>query len=270
MKIFIFFVICSFLWIIPLAAVEFDTSTGEEDIVFMSTDGEVNLGDSLAKSVARQFYIVKDADMQEKVEKIGQRIAAVCDRKDIIYHFAVIDLKGADRQDDKPIINAFSIPGGYVYVFKDLYNKAANDDELAGVIAHEVGHIVGRHGVKRMQMAFGANLLMILGSQAQTDGHAGRAFEAINTLMMSYGRDDELFADKMAVKYTKKAEYNPEAVPDFLEKLWEVEKDEPLRPYISQRSHPYLAVRIAKAKEEVLGKMDFNSYINLPTDQQRN
>lgn len=269
MKILSLLLTAVFLAATSLFAVEFDTSTGEEDVVFMSTDGEVNMGDSLSKSVAKKFDIIKDPQVQARIDKIGQGLASACDRKDLIYHFTVIDLKRQDRQDDKPIINAFALPGGYVYVFKDLYDKAASDDELAGVMAHEVGHIVARHGVKRMQAAFGANIFMILASQAQTDGNAGKTFAALNTLMMAYSREDELFADRMAIKYTRKAGYNPEAVPDFLEKLWEIEKEEPERPYISQRSHPYLAIRIAKAREEAAGKMDFTSYINVPTDQPR-
>lgn len=257
-----------FMSAVMLHAVEFDTSGGEEDVVFMSTDGEVNLGDSLAKSVEKKFQLVKDEAVQKRADEIGQKIAAICDRKDIIYRFRVIDLKDGDRDEDKPVINAFALPGGYVYVFKDLYDKAENDDELAGVIAHETGHIVARHSAKRMQAAFGANLLMIIASQTSTQ-NAGKAYAAINSLMQSYGREDETFADKLAVKYTRKAGYNPEGVVSFLQKLMELQKKEPLRPYISERSHPYLSIRISNAKQEVTGKMDFDDYINIPTETRK-
>lgn len=247
-------------------AIEFDTSTGDEDVVFMSTDGEVNLGDSLSRSVEKRFRIVKDEAVQKRIDIIGQKIAAVCDRKDIIYHFKVIDDKGAPV----PMINAFSLPGGYVYVFKDLYDKFSSDDELAGVIAHEVAHIVARHAVKRMQGAFGANMLMVLASQTQTNGqNLGKAMTAISSLMLSYSRDDELFADKLSIKYAKKSGYNPEGVVKVLEGLWEVEKKEPERRYVADRTHPYLSIRLSNAKQEIYGKMDFNDYINVPTETRR-
>lgn len=251
-------------------AVEFETSTGEEEIVLMSTDGEVNLGDSLSKSVEKQFKVVKDEAAQKRVDDIGQRIAAACDRKDIVYHFKVIDIKANNDNEQRPVINAFSLPGGYVYVFKDLYDTVKNDSELAGVIAHETAHIVARHSAKRMQMAYGYNILMILASQTQTDReNLARAYMAINSLMQSYSREDETFADKLSVKYTKKAGYDPEGVVSFLEKLWEIQKKEPLRPYISEKSHPYLSIRISNAKQEVTGKMDFEDYINIPTQTRR-
>ena len=249
-------------------AVEFETLTGEEDVVFMSTDGEVNLGDSLAKSVEKRFFVVDDEAIQNKINEMGQKVAAICDRKDIIYHFKVIDAR--EKNPDTPIINAFSLPGGYVYVFKDLYDRVANDDELEGVIAHEVGHIVARHSVKRMQAAYGANILLILASQAQRSNQdMGRTFEAINALMASYSRDDETFADKLAVKYCRKAGYNPEGMVTFLQKLLEWQKKEPDRPYVGEADHPYFSVRISNAKEEVYGKMDFNAYINVPTRTRR-
>lgn len=245
-------------------AVEFDTSEGKEDIILMSTDGEVNLGDSLSKSVEKKFKPTADEAAQKRVDTIGQRLASECDRKDIIYHFKVID----DKESPRPVINAFSLPGGYVYIFKDLYDKlGTDDDELAAVIAHEIAHIVARHGVKRMQSAYGYNILLLLASQAQTDsGNVGRAFAAINSLMSSYSREDEIFADKLSVKYSKKAGYNPEGAVRVLETLWEIEKNEPQRRYIEEMSHPYLSIRISKVRQEVYGKMDFNDYINIPTE----
>jgi len=270
LKLFLFTFLVFFSLTRNSVAIEYETSTGQEDLVLMSTDGEVNLGISLAKSVEKEFKVVKDEQIQERVNTIGQKIASICDRKDIIYYFKVIDLK--EKDPDRPIINAFSLPGGYVYIFKDLYDKMNDTDELAAVISHEVGHIVARHAVKRMQNAYGATILMVLATAAKTNsGGAGQAFEAINTLMMAYGRDDELFADKCSVKYTKKAGYNPQAIVSVLQKLWEFEKKEPIGRYVDAKSHshPYISIRLSKAKEEINGKMDFNDYINLPTDTGR-
>lgn len=264
-----FFLLASlfvFMSAVMIYAVEFDTSTGEEDIVFMSTDGEVNLGDSLSKSVEKRFKLIEDEALQKRINDIGQKLASLCDRRDIIYHFKLIE----DKEKERPMINAFSLPGGYVYMFKDLYDKLEGDDELAAVIAHEIAHIVARHGVKRMQSTFGYNILMVLASQTQTDrGNMGRAFAAINSLMSSYSREDEVFADKLSVKYTKKAGYNPEGVVKVLQKLWDIQREEPQRRYVEDRSHPYLSIRVSKAKQEIYGKMDFNDYINIPAETRK-
>jgi beta-barrel assembly-enhancing protease len=265
-KSFLLVMLFLFANIAKTDAIEFDTSTGEEDIVFMSTDGEVNMGDSLSKSVEKRFKLVKDDAVQKRIADIGNKIADVCDRKDIIYHFKVIE----DKDQEEPTINAFSLPGGYVYIFKDLYEKLKSDDELAGVIAHEVAHIVARHGVKRMQSAFGYNILMVLASQARTDGRTvGKAYAAINSLMLSYSREDEIFADKLSVKYTKKADYNPEGIIKILQMLWEIQRKEPRRQYRAGMTHPYLSIRLSKVKQEIYGKMDFTDYINIPTQTRR-
>ena len=149
-----------------------------------------------------------------------------------------------------------------------MYDKLNTDDEIAAVLAHETGHIVARHAVKRLQAAYGSAIFVILGSQARSPG-TGRAVAAIDSLMLHNSREDELFADKLSVKYAKKAGFNPEGVVKVLQFLWETQKKEPIRPYVSEMTHPYLSVRLSEAKQEVNGKMDFNDYINLPTDTGR-
>lgn len=257
----VFFLVCS-----QVHALEFETSTGDEDIVFMSTDSEVNLGDSLSKSVEKQFTVVEDEAMQARVQEIGQRIASVCDRKDIFYHFTVID----DEKKEKPIVNAFALPGGYVYLFKDLCDEVQSDDELAGIIAHEVAHIVARHGVKKMQASLGYNILVLLAHRVEDNpANVGRAYSAIHSLMLSYSREDEAVADNFSVKYVKKAGFNPEGVINFLTRLLEIQKERPERRFFGSMSHPYLSVRLANVKKEVYGKMDFVDYINIPTSTRR-
>jgi len=244
-------------------SVEYETVTGQEDFVFMSTEKEVAMGKSLDKAVKKKFKPIEDQDIQKRVNAIGQRIALVCDRRDIRYHFTVID----DEEKEEPIINAFATPGGYIYIFKDMYDKMESDDEIAAILSHEIAHIVTRHAVKRMEASLGYNIAMIVASAVQTENRheLGRTYAAISTLMLSYSREDELFADKLSVKYTKKAGYNPEAVVSLLQKLWEIIRKGPEKRYVSHKSHPYLSIRISKAKQEVYGKMDFTDYINLPT-----
>jgi predicted Zn-dependent protease len=194
--------------------------------------------------------------VQKRVEDIGKKIAAVCDRKEIDYHFAVL-------QDDE--VNAVSLPGGFVYVNSGLVDKVANDDELAGVLAHEVGHIVARHSIKKLQGYQGYSLLRILLAQVpQAGSEVGTAADvAFTELLLGYGREDELLADQLSVRYTKLAGYNPRAMVDFLKKLEEINKRKPLQPRNYFKTHPYVPDRIRVIKQELGEQINFKDYINI-------
>jgi predicted Zn-dependent protease len=238
------------------ATQEYNTATGKEDIIFIDTQKEVNMGKSIAEGIEKSKEIKLDPDplMTERVNEVGRKIADVSDRKEVSYTFRVID------KDD---VNAFALPGGYVFVFKGLVDKVSKDDELAAVIAHEIAHVVARHSIKRLQGGVGYNILQILMAvtgAGRTD--AGRIDAAFGQLIMSYSREDEALADKLALKYLKEAGYDPWAVVSLLKKLQESDKAEPIRPYTSYRSHPYVADRIRMVKQELTGEVDFNDYMN--------
>src|SRR3989338_2680098 len=235
---------------------EYNTATGKEDIIFVNTQKEVNIGKSIAQSIEKSKEIKLDPDplMTEHVREVGQKIASVSDRKEVEYVFRVID------KDD---VNAFALPGGYVFVFKGLVDKISNDDELAAVIAHEIAHVVARHSIKRLHGGVGYNILqilMVVTGAGRSD--AGRIDAAFGQLIMSYSREDEALADKLAVKYLKEAGYDPWAVVSLLKKLQEADRTAPIRPYTGYRSHPYVADRIRIVKQELSGEVDFNDYMN--------
>ena len=235
---------------------EYNLATRKEENLFFSTASEVKLGRSLARKVEQRFEFSQDPRLQERVDKIGQKLILVCERKDITYSFTVLE-------DEK--VNAFALPGGYIYVNTALVKKADSDDEIAAVLAHEMGHIVARHSIKRLQAALGYSLISILTLVATKDARFKRGTDlAFSQIMLGYSREDELLADQLSVKYLEKSGYNPEAVISFLNKLKQIEKEAPLKPLVAgyARTHPYLPQRIAAVKEQVYGKMDFNDYIN--------
>jgi len=235
---------------------EYNTATGKEDIIFVDTQKEVNIGKSIAESIEKNKEIKLDPDplMTERVNEVGQKIASVSDRKEVEYVFRVVD------KDD---VNAFALPGGYVFVFKGLVDKVSNDDELAAVIAHEIAHVVARHSIKRLQGSVGYDILRILMAITGAGrGDSGRIDAAFGQLIMSYSREDEALADKLAIKYLKGAGYDPWAVVSLLKKLQDADKIAPIRPYTSYRSHPYVADRIRMVKQELSGEVDFTDYMN--------
>jgi predicted Zn-dependent protease len=179
----------------------------------------------------------------------------VCDRKDIDYNFKVLD-------DEE--VNAFSLPGGFVYVNKGLVDRVANDDELAGVLGHEIGHIVARHSIKKLQAVQGYSLLRALIGVASKSAGVGNAADiAFSELMVGYSREDELLADQLGVRYLKLAGYDPNAMITFLEKLQEVNRRKPLTPMNYFKTHPYVPDRIRVVKQELGERIEFKDYINI-------
>ena len=236
---------------------EYNIVTGEQELYYYSTDKEVRLGTSIDRQLMEEFELVEDPLVQERVEVIGNKIVSVCDRKDIDYTFKVID---------EEEVNAISLPGGFVYIYKGLVDKAGSDDELAAVIAHEVGHIVARHSIKKLQGYQGYSLLRMLIAQAPVSGSGGAATAAdaaFMELLLGYAREDELLADQLGARYTKLAGYDPQGMIDFLIRLKEDNRRKPLRAFNYYKTHPYVPDRLRVVKEEMGGKMNFTDYINI-------
>ncbi|MFH1854178.1 MAG: M48 family metallopeptidase [Candidatus Omnitrophota bacterium] len=257
MKAILLYILIVGLCLTGCVSQEYNTATGKQDIMFISADKETDMGRRIAEGIEKNPEIKLDPDplMTKRVNDIGQKIAFVSDRKEVSYTLRVID------KDD---VNAFALPGGYVFVFKGLVEKADSDDEVASVIAHEIAHVVARHSIKRLQGGLGYSILQILMvvTGAAPGREAANIDAAFGHLAMSYSREDEALADRIAIKYLKKAGYDPFAMLSFLEKLQKVNREQPIRPYSSYRSHPYIADRIRMVKQELTGEIGFSDYMN--------
>ena len=236
-------------------ATEYNIATGQEETFYYSTDKEVQMGQAISRQVEKEYKLADDPLIQKRVEDIGKKIASVCDRKDIDYYFKVLD-------DEE--INAVSLPGGFVYVNKGLIDKVANDDELAGILGHEIGHIVARHSIKKLQALQGYSILRILVAAVPQSGAVGNAADAAFTeLLLGYAREDELLADQLGTRYTKLAGYDPHGMISFLEKLQEINRRKPLMPKSYFKTHPYVPDRIRVVKQELGEAIEFKDYINI-------
>jgi len=234
---------------------EYNIATKQEEVFYYSTDREVKIGESVAHEVEKEYKFAEDPLVQKRVEDIGKKIVSVCERKDIDYHFKVIE-------DEE--VNAFSLPGGFVYVNKGLVDKVANNDELACVLAHEVGHIVARHSIKKLQAIMGYSILRLLTAPIPGTGQVGNAADvAFTEIMLGYSREDELLADQLASRYAKLAGYDPRGMITFLQKLEEINRRKPLQPNSYFKTHPYVPDRIRTVKQELGEKIDFTDYINI-------
>lgn len=245
------FLICLFLVTASLSgcATVYNPATGRQERLFISSAEEVQLGRSMDRQVVSGAYQPwNNAMEQRKVNALGQKIAWVSDRKDIVYHFQILD---------SPDYNAFALPGGYVYIFRGLYEKM-DEQETAAVLAHEIGHVAAKHSVKRLQSALGYEALMglvFLGLGQKDPALAQQLAPVSNTifdlLSKGYSRQDELFADKLGVKYMKAAGFDPQGMVRSLEFL-DKEKGPGGRVFEILSDHPRMAERIKKVKEEIV------------------
>ena len=250
-------------------ATEYNVATRSEEWIYYDTNKEVSIGKSVAKQIEKTYQISTNAVIQERVKRIGEKIAAVCDRKELMYYFNVLEARQEkDKKDIDEEVNAMSLPGGYVYCFKGLFSAAnPTDDELACVLAHEVGHIVAKHSLKKLQGSMGYMLLRIAAMQVPDAGGAlGYGVDAVfYELMMGYSREDELLADRLGARYAKLAGFDPHGMITFLEKLQAINRKKPIRPFSYGRTHPYSPDRIRVVKEEIGEGLSFKDYINIET-----
>ena len=239
----------------------FNAATQKTDYTFTSVEKEVSIGRKLAKKVVEEIPPVSDPAVQQRVETIGQRIVAVCDRKELVYSFTALKEKE---------VNAFSLPGGYVFIYEGLINKAKTDDELAGVIAHEVGHIAARHSITRHDAALASTLAQLAAIATREVSAAQGLSVALQMTELAGAREDEQDADKLAVKYMKAAGYDPLGILTFMDTMEKVNDDKArylprgaVRPQYAQ-THPYIPERKLTIKEALYGVADYIDYLNVP------
>ncbi len=253
-------------------ATEYNVATQSEEWIYYDTNKEIKIGQSISGQIERQYRISENQALQNKVKTVGERIAAVCDRKELVYHFNVIEARNEkDKKDNDEEVNAFALPGGYVYCFKGLFVKAnPSDDELACILAHEVGHIVAKHSLKKLQGSLGYMLVRILASQIPDTPGLGYGLDAaFFELMTAYSREDELLADKLGTRYAKLAGYDGRGMISFKDKMRAIDRNKPLRPFSYGRTHPYWPDRIRVVKQELGEGIDFNDYINIETQEHK-
>jgi predicted Zn-dependent protease len=183
-----------------------------EAITLISEKQEIQIGRDIAKQVEKQYGLVKDDALQARVQKIGLDMAKVCERPKLPYSFKVLDSKE---------VNAFCLPGGFTYIFKGLVDQMPSDEELAGVIGHELGHVAKRHSIKQMEKGLG---LTIASALFLGDKGGAMALVIKDMLMAGLSREDEREADHLGFVYISKAGYNPYSTLMSMKKLSEMDQ----------------------------------------------
>lgn len=184
---------------------------------------------------------VKDAAMLNRLGTVAKKLVPVCERKELTYHFAVLD------SDE---LNAFALPGGYVYVTKGLMKAAATNDELAAVVAHELGHVNKKHSIRQAEKAgimTAVVALMTVNDEAKKYQKA--AAIAAYFANLKFSRVDEYEADRCAVDYSSKAGFDPNGLITFFNRINSDNALTKVTKYFS--THPPTTDRIKAAQEEI-------------------
>ena len=229
----------------------------------ISTDDEVAIGRENAAKVERQLPMVADAEAARYLDSLGQAIAGRADSRGLRWQFRLVD------SDE---VNAFALPGGFVYVNRGLVERAATLSELAGVLGHEIGHVTMRHSAKQLEKAqrtgVGVTLLCTLTNVC--DNTLGRAAVEAggSALMAKFSRRDELEADSVAVGYVADAGLDPDGIPTMFRRLMEERDRQPDVVDAWFGTHPLEEDRVAQS-ERLIAAVEDDLPLNLVTDDER-
>ncbi len=212
----------------------------------ISTQQEVQLGATYATQIDTQLPIIRDAQIVTYVNTLGNSLAAVTDTRGLAWHFAIVDTKE---------VNAFAVPGGWVYVNRGLVARAQSMDQLAGVIAHEIGHVTLRHSVQQMQQSDQVSGGLIALCTLTKVCESGAAKTAINVggtaLFAKFSRQDESEADAEAVKTTVKAGIDPHGIPAMFRILLAERQADPTAVDAFFATHPLEEARITATNAQI-------------------
>lgn len=212
----------------------------------MDEAGDVKIGREADPEILKRFGYYDSPDLQNYIVQTGQRVTTVADTR-FNFQFKVVDQAN---------VNAMALPGGFIYVTRGMLAALNDEAQLAGVLGHEMTHVNSRHGAKLLTKAYGAQLATLIGLGAAAAAGGGQAAAGVamisshitNYMLLGYGRDYELEADEVGMRYAHRAGYDPRRMVLFLRDL---RRSEILRGQSSYHgfdaTHPDTAVRIAKA-----------------------
>ena len=185
--------------------------TGGKDFVLMSEQQEIQMGAQAHADVLKEYAALDNPALQAYVNGVGRRLAQQSHRPNLQWHFTVVD---------SPDVNAFALPGGYVYITRGIMAYLNSEAELAGVVGHEIGHVTARHGVRQQSASTAVGLGAVLGSILVPGLNNQAGASLLQTLAQAwtagYGREHELESDRLGAEYLAKTGYRPQAMIDVI------------------------------------------------------
>lgn len=184
---------------------------------FVSTEKEIKLGQEFSQEIEKEAVLLNNPAMSQYVSEVGQRLSAVAPRQDVPYSFKVIEAPET--------INAFALPGGYMYVYTGLMKLCSNEAELAAVMAHEIGHVSARHHGEMITRQTGMEVVSQIALGENPGAAAALAKQLFTTgVSARFSRQQEHEADSLAMDILYRAGYPPEAMISFMNKLMDLDQ----------------------------------------------
>jgi predicted Zn-dependent protease len=212
----------------------------------ISTQQEVDMGQQYSRQINSQLPIVNDPEIVRYINVLGDSLARVADDRTLDWHFYIVDSKE---------VNAFAVPGGFVYVNRGLIERATKMDMLAGVLGHEIGHVTQRHSVKQMQKMQEANVGISLACILTGVCNSSIANAAIqvggSAVFAKFSRADEAAADHMGVQYVTRAGIDPRGIPEMFQILLDERKARPGALDAFFQTHPMEESRISESRAQI-------------------
>lgn len=226
--------------------------TGKKELSLLSEAEELAMGQQADAEIRREMGVYPDQELQRYVQDLGMRLAQQSHRPNLPWTFTVVD---------SPAINAFAVPGGFVYITRGILPYLGDEAELAGVLGHEIGHVTARHvNQQYSRQAMGGIGLMVLSIFVpQTAPFQDVSSMGLGVLFLKYDRNDELQSDQLGMEYESALGYDPSAVPRFLSTLARVDKlsERGVPNWLS--THPEPGSRVEKAQPALAKFMSDNT-----------
>ncbi|HEU4634138.1 MAG TPA: M48 family metalloprotease, partial [Flavisolibacter sp.] len=208
-----------YIWISCLAATVLifnhcarNPVTGKRQVVLMSEEQEIAMGKEADPQIIAQFGLYEDSSLQRFIREKGKQMAAISHRPNLDYQFRILN---------SDVVNAFAVPGGYVYFTRGIMAYFNNEAEFAGVLGHEIGHVAARHSVQQQRNQLLGQLGIIAGIIINPDlaQFADAASQGLGLLLLKYGRDAERQSDELGVEYSSKIGYDAHQMAHFFTTL---------------------------------------------------
>lgn len=222
-------------------------ATGRRQLMLMSEAEEIQIGKQSDAEIRQQMGLYDDAALQEYVRSIGARLVTASHRPNLPWTFAVVD---------EPAVNAFAVPGGFIYLTRGILPYLQDEAQLAGVMGHEVGHVDARHSAEAYSRQLSAGLTLALAgifAPPETQGLQQVAGAGLGVLFLRYGRDAELESDRLGVGYAATNGWDPRGVPGMLSTLARLDEATGSSRGVPNwaLTHPPAADRVARVQEAV-------------------
>jgi predicted Zn-dependent protease len=234
--------------------------TGKKQVVFMSEAQEIAMGQEADPQIIAQFGLYEDSALQRFLAEKGKQMAAVSHRPELNYQFRIVN---------SDVINAFAVPGGYIYFTRGIMAHFNNEAEMAGVLGHELGHVTARHSVAQQRNAMLGQLGIIAGviANPRLAQFAEAASQGVGLLLLKFGRDAERQADELGVEYSSKINYDAHQMSAFfvtLQRQGEKSGSAELPNFLSTHPNPgEREVTVAKLATEWKQKLNLaNAQVN--------